>query len=170
MYIHIYVSREIHGFAWLWKNIFLSLFLPGLGLCCSICTFSSCGEPGCYLVVVRGLLVAVASSLFLFFFCRMQPLVMWASVVAVPRLNCPAARGILVPDQGSNLCLLQWSVPGPPGKSQTFFFLIPTSSVLSWSSFLVSTHSTYFKCCKICKYGDVQWFDHSSGSFFYLFI
>ena len=37
------------------------LFLAALGLCCCMQAFSSCGEQGLLLVVVRGLLIAVAS-------------------------------------------------------------------------------------------------------------
>ena len=39
----------------------LFLFLAVLGLCCCAWTFSSCGECGLLFVVVRGLLIAVAS-------------------------------------------------------------------------------------------------------------
>ena len=37
------------------------LFLAALGLCCCMQAFSSCGEQGLLFVVVRGLLIAVAS-------------------------------------------------------------------------------------------------------------
>ena len=37
------------------------LFLAVLGLCCCVWAFSSCGERGLPFVVVRGLLIAVAS-------------------------------------------------------------------------------------------------------------
>ena len=37
------------------------LFMAVLGLCCCAWAFSSCGEWGLLLVVVRGLLTAVAS-------------------------------------------------------------------------------------------------------------
>ena len=40
---------------------FIYLFLASLGLCCCVRAFSSCGERGLLFVVVRGLLVAVAS-------------------------------------------------------------------------------------------------------------
>ena len=44
------------------KFIYLiNLFLAVLGLCCCAWAFSSCGEQGLLFVVVRGLLVAVAS-------------------------------------------------------------------------------------------------------------
>ena len=39
----------------------LFLFLAALGLCCCVQAFSSCGERGLLFVVVRGLLIAVAS-------------------------------------------------------------------------------------------------------------
>ena len=41
--------------------IYLSLFLAVLGRCCSARALSSCGERGLLFVVVRGLLIAVAS-------------------------------------------------------------------------------------------------------------
>ena len=42
-------------------NLFIYLFLAVLGLCCRTRAFSICGEPGLFLVAVRGLLIAVAS-------------------------------------------------------------------------------------------------------------
>ena len=41
--------------------IFIYLFLAALGLCCCAQAFSSCGERGLLFVVVRGLLIGVAS-------------------------------------------------------------------------------------------------------------
>ena len=41
--------------------IILYLFLAVLGLCCCAGAFSSCGEWGRLFIVVRGLLIAVAS-------------------------------------------------------------------------------------------------------------
>ena len=40
---------------------FIYLFLSALGLRCCMRAFSSCGERGLLFVVVRGLLIAVAS-------------------------------------------------------------------------------------------------------------
>ena len=40
---------------------FIYLFLAALGLCCYPQAFSSCSERGLLFVVVRGLLIAVAS-------------------------------------------------------------------------------------------------------------
>ena len=42
------------------KKLFI-LFLAALGLCCCEQAFSSCGERGLLFIVVRGLLIAVAS-------------------------------------------------------------------------------------------------------------
>ena len=42
-------------------NYFIYLFLAALGLHCCVRAFSSCGEQGLLFVVVRGLLIAVAS-------------------------------------------------------------------------------------------------------------
>ena len=41
-------------------NLFI-LFLAALGLCCCVRAFSSCGERGLLFIVVRGLLIVVAS-------------------------------------------------------------------------------------------------------------
>ena len=48
---------------WLMSDLYsLSfLFLAVLGLCCCVWAFSSCSEQGLLFVVVRGLLIAVAS-------------------------------------------------------------------------------------------------------------
>ena len=46
------------------KNLFIyliCLFSAALGLCCYMWAFSSCGEWGLLCIVVRGLLIAVAS-------------------------------------------------------------------------------------------------------------
>ena len=40
---------------------FIYLFLAALGLCCCARAFSSCVEQGLLFIVVRGLLIAVAS-------------------------------------------------------------------------------------------------------------
>ena len=71
------------------KCLFIYLFLAALGLCCCTWAFSSCGEQGLLFLVVRGLLIAVAS------------------LVVEHRLSCSAACGIF-PDQGSNPCPLHW--------------------------------------------------------------
>ena len=42
-------------------NKLINLFLAVLGLCCCTWAFSSCGKTGLLFVVVRGLLIAVAS-------------------------------------------------------------------------------------------------------------
>ena len=41
--------------------IYLFIFLAALGLRCCVRTFSSCGKRGLLFVVVRGLLIVVAS-------------------------------------------------------------------------------------------------------------
>ena len=43
------------------KFLFIYLFLAALGLRCYVQAFSSCGEWGLLFIVVRGLLIAVAS-------------------------------------------------------------------------------------------------------------
>ena len=52
----------LHGLFFIYKFIyFIYLFLVVLGLHCCMWAFSGCGERGLLLVVVRGLLIAVAS-------------------------------------------------------------------------------------------------------------
>ena len=46
---------------YLFIYLFIHLFLAALGLPCCVQAFSSCGEWGLHFVVVRGLLIAVAS-------------------------------------------------------------------------------------------------------------
>ena len=68
-HLHIYTSKYIliwHltaqivlHFTFFFK--FIYLFLAALGLCCHVRAFSSCSERGLLLVMVRGLLIAVAS-------------------------------------------------------------------------------------------------------------
>ena len=70
---HLQLNSALPEGAWgnlfiyfLKKNVFLFiyliyLFLAALGLCCCAQAFSSCGEPGLLFIVVRGLLIAVAS-------------------------------------------------------------------------------------------------------------
>ena len=65
--------------------------------------------------------------------CGMQALLLrhMRSVVVVCGLSCPAACGILVPDQESNLCPLPWKVDSLPLDHQgspenvliSFFYL-----------------------------------------------
>ena len=52
---------QVHSLRLHLINLFLSLFLAALGLCCCTQAFSSCGEQGLLFVAVRGLLTAVAS-------------------------------------------------------------------------------------------------------------
>ena len=83
-------------------NLFIYLFLAVLGLCCCVQAFSSCSERGLLFVAVRRLLIAVAS---LVAEHRLQG--GKASVVVAHRLSCSTTCGIF-PDQGSNLCPLNW--------------------------------------------------------------
>ena len=48
-------------FIYFFNYIFIYLFMAALGLRCCMRAFSSCGERGLLFVVVRGLLIAVAS-------------------------------------------------------------------------------------------------------------
>ena len=56
------LSRSQDGFGFfLIYLFFIYLFLAVLGLRCCARAFSSCGERGLFLIVVHGLLIAVAS-------------------------------------------------------------------------------------------------------------
>ena len=86
---------------------FLFYFLAVLGLHCCAQAFSSCGERGLLLVVVR------ASHCGGFSCCGARALGAQASVVVAHRLSCSAACGIF-PDQGLNPCPLHWQADFQP--------------------------------------------------------
>ena len=80
------------------------LFWAVLGLRCCSRAFSSCRAWVYSLVVMQGLLTAVASLAGEHGLQHVQPL-----VVVLPRLNCSKACGIFL-DQGPNSCALHWQV------------------------------------------------------------
>ena len=80
------------------KKLFI-LFWAALGLCCFGPAFSSCSEQGLPFVVVRWLLVVVAS------------------LIAEHWFSCSTAYGIF-PNQGSNLCPLHWQADSDPLSHQ----------------------------------------------------
>ena len=53
--------QELFFFSFFKTYLFIYLFLAALGLHCCMWAFSSCSERGLLFVVVRGLLIAVAS-------------------------------------------------------------------------------------------------------------
>ena len=62
--LHFFKVFLFFYFIYLLKNylfIYLFIYLAALGLGCWVRAFSSCGEQGLLFVVVRGLLIAVAS-------------------------------------------------------------------------------------------------------------
>ena len=84
--------------------IYFIYFIFGcIGSSCWVQAFSSCGEQGLLFIVVRGLLIVVASLV------GARALGTWASVVVAHRVSCSAACGIF-PDQGSNPRPLHWQV------------------------------------------------------------
>ena len=103
--------------------LFIYLFLAVLGLCSCAWAFSSCSERGLLFIVVRGLLILVASlaAEHRLQVHRLQQLWHVGSVVVAHRLqstgsvvvahglSCSAACGIF-PDQGLNPCPLHWQV------------------------------------------------------------
>ena len=52
---------QVDSFSFFNINLFIYLFLAALGLRCCTRAFSSCGEQGPLFIVLRGLLIAVAS-------------------------------------------------------------------------------------------------------------
>ena len=76
-------------------------FLAVLGLCCCTGFSPAATSRGYSLVAVHGLLTAAASLI------AEHGLQGTGSMAAALELSCSAAREIL-PDQGSNLCLLHW--------------------------------------------------------------
>ena len=76
-------------------NLFIYLFLAALGLLCCTQAFCSCGERGLLFVVVRVLLIAVASR------CGAQALGVWASVVVARRLS---SCGVWAPEHRFSSC------------------------------------------------------------------
>ena len=114
-------GQTMHSFFFFFLII---LLLAVLGLRCCTGAFSSCSKRGLLFVVVRVLLIAVASLC-----CGAQALGTRASVLVARglsscssralerrlsscgthRLNCSVACGIF-PDQGSNPCPLHWQV------------------------------------------------------------
>ena len=101
------------------------LLLPGLGLRCSVCALPDVASRGHCLVVVCGLLIAVASSLFLFFFCRTQPPGRVGFSGCGAEAYLPRSTWDLSSRPGiksvSPALAGGYSTPGPRGKSQTFF-------------------------------------------------
>ena len=132
---HILATNEQQHFI----NLFIYLFLAALGLRCCVRASSSCGERGLFVVVVCGLLIAVASLVVehRLQVCRLQQL--WhtgsgavacrlqsaGSVVVVHGLSCSTACRIL---PGPGLKPLSPALAGgflttvPPGKSQEQHF------------------------------------------------
>ena len=99
--------------------IFTCFWLCWVSLLCR--PFSSCSKQCCCLFSVYRLLTAVASLV--------SEHGRWdtGSVVEVDRLSCSTACGV-IPDQGSNPCLLRWqadSLPlSPQGSPHSYFFII----------------------------------------------
>ena len=96
-------------FFFFFKLITLFIFGCSGSSCCALVFFSSCGERGLLFVVVRGLLIAVASLVGGTRALGARASVVWhvGSVVVAHGPSCSVACGIF-PDQGSNRCLLHW--------------------------------------------------------------
>ena len=110
---------------------FFFFFLAVLGLRCCTQAFSSCGEQGLLFLVMRRLLIAVASLVAEhgLLACRLQQL--WnmgsvvvahglqsaGSVVVAHGLSCSTACGIFL-DQSLNPCPLHWQVDSQPLSHQ----------------------------------------------------
>ena len=90
---------------------FIYLFLAVLGFYCCTRAFPSCGQRGLLFVVVRGLLIVVASLAAEHGLqaCSLQYLWPLGLVIVARGLSCSTACGIFR-DQGSNPCPLHWQV------------------------------------------------------------
>ena len=126
MYIHISVSTEIMALLDFEKTYLCIYFCLG-SVFVAVYALSQMWRAG---ATVYSRCVGCSSRWLLlcscFSFAEHSLQVVWASVVAAPRLACPAARGTLVPDQGSNLCPLLWQVdtqlPDHQESPRLFFF------------------------------------------------
>ena len=107
---------------------FIYLFLAVFGLRCCAWAFSSCGEWGLVFILVRGLLIAVASC------CGARALGAGASVVVAHGLSCFMACGIF-PDRGTNPC--------PPALADGFLTTVPPGKPCS----KIFNHSFNFITC-----------------------
>ena len=107
-------------------SFYIYSFLVLLGLCCRA-DFSLAVSRGYFLVVMHGLVIAVASLLLSTGLraCMLQQLQQVSSVAVAPglwstgsmavarELSCSSVGGIFQ-DQGSNMCLLHWQVGSLP--------------------------------------------------------
>ena len=57
----MFTDFSVHHCFFFFLNVFIYLLLAGLGLCCCLWAFSSCGELGLLFIAVRGLFIVVAS-------------------------------------------------------------------------------------------------------------
>ena len=120
----------------------LYLFLPVLGLCCCMGFPLDAVSRGYSLVVMPGLLIAVASLIVEHRLQGTQASVVEAPglqntgpAVAVHGLSCSTACGILR-DQGSNSCLLHWQADSLPLSHQR------SPTILLFDSMILITQST----------------------------
>ena len=139
---------------------FLNLSLAASGLCCCAWAFSSCGECGLLFIVVRGLLIVVASH------CRAGGLGTRTSVVGACRLSSCGLQALehRLSSCGARASLLcgMWDLPGPglepvspalaggflttvpPGKSLVVFSLSFVSRYFLISSLISSLTHWFF--------------------------
>ena len=122
------IQLEAVADTYIYFNDFIYLFLAVLGLLCCEGFSRVAASGGGSLVVMSGLLIAVASSVVErgLQACGLQQFQHMGSVVAAPGLNCSMTRGIL-PDQGLKLRLLHWQADSLPlshqGRPVTDFFV-----------------------------------------------
>ena len=127
MCTHVSFYRD-HGSAWLWRNLSMCLFLPGLGLRCCVCTFSRCGERGP--LSSRGVRAAHCRGAFFAPFFLLQNTASrsrgWGTQAYLPRgtWDLSSRPGI---NPVSPVLAGGYSTPGSPRKSQTFFFFFNTN-------------------------------------------
>ena len=111
-----------------------NLSLVVLGLHCCVQAFSSCSEQGLLFIALQRLLSLqrTGSRHTGFSHCSTWALWLWliGSLVVVHGLSCPTACGIF-PDQGLNLCPLQWEyrvLTTEPPRTPLIFFFFPNKS------------------------------------------
>ena len=123
-----------------WDRLFF--FLPELGLCCCTQVFSRCGERGLLFIVVRGLLIAVASLIaeHRLQAHRLQQLQHVGSAVGACRLSSYGSQALehRLSSCGTRAQLLgsMWDLPRPgikpmsPALAGRFLTTVPTAK--SW--------------------------------------
>ena len=114
----------------------LCLF-EGAGFCCCAQTLCSWGKQG-----LLSRYSVWASHCGGVSCCRAWVPCAWASVVVVPRLDCPKACGLFL-DQGSNPCPLHWQVDSQPLDHQGCPFVCVFLKIFGCAGSLFLVHGLF---------------------------